>query len=337
MTEKVIWGIHMDWSLELEPLEKGFIAIGWDKLGDLSKVQSSREAIKTALASAYDSKKPGSIPVDAGILFRFVHEMQKGDFIVYPSKPNRMVNLGIVESGYKFDGNSIGKYPNRRRVKWLRQMPRTEFSLDALHEIGAFITLFKIGNNADEFLAAFEGKETRNVESDFEEAEAVSLQAEESSADFILKRLKAGINPYQFEEFVGHLLECMGYHARVTQKSADGGVDIIAHKDELGFEPPIIKVQCKQTQSSIGQPEVAQLYGHVETSEFGLFVTLGSFTADARRFERSKRNLRLVDGKGLIELIEGHYSNFQPKYQVLLPLKRIYVPGVVALEPSASD
>ena len=126
----------------------------------------------------------------------------------------------------------------------------------------------------------------------------------------------------------------MGYHARVTQKSGDGGIDIIAHKDELGFEPPIIKVQCKQTQSSIGQPDVAQLYGHVEPSEFGLFVTLGTFTADARRFERAKRNLRLIDGKGLIELIENHYAHFQPKYQVLLPLKQIYVPGVVGPEPT---
>jgi restriction system protein len=325
----------MYWSLELDPVEKGYIAIGWDKLGDLSKLQPSRDAFKAAIAAAYVDKKPGAIPVDAGILFRFVHDMKKGDLVVYPSKPNRMVNLGVIEGDYKFESANVNKYPNRRRVKWLRQIPRTDFSLDALHEIGAFITLFKIANNADEFGAAFEGKETPKVEADLEEAGAISIQAEESAADFILKRLKAGINPYQFEEFVGHLLECMGYHARVTQKSADGGVDIIASKDELGFEAPIIKVQCKQTQGTIGQPDVAQLYGHVESSEFGLFVTLGNFTADARRFERSKRNLRLIDGKALIELIEGHYAKFQPRYQVLLPMKRIYVPGVVAPEQGA--
>jgi len=85
--EKTIWGIHMDWSLELEPVEKGFIAIGWDKLGDLSKLQPSREAFKAALSSAYPDKKAGAIPVDAGILYRFVHEMSKGDLVVYPSKP----------------------------------------------------------------------------------------------------------------------------------------------------------------------------------------------------------------------------------------------------------
>ena len=335
MNEKSIWGVHMDWSLGLSPVGKSFIAIGWDKLGDLSKLTATRDAFKTAVAAAYDAK-PGAIPVNAGILFRFVHEMKKGDIVVYPSKPDRMVNLGVVESDYTFDNASVQAYPNRRRVKWLRQLPRTDFSADALHEIGAFITLFKVSNNADEFLAAYEGREIQPIASDLEAAEVVSTQAEESATDFIIKKLKTGINPYQFEEFVGHLLECMGYHARVTQKTADGGVDIIAHKDELGFAPPIIKVQCKQTLNSIGQPDVAQLYGHVELTEFGLFVTLGVFTADAKRFERSKRNLRLIDGNALIELIFSHYSHFQPKYQVLLPLKQIYIPGVVTTDPGTA-
>jgi predicted Mrr-cat superfamily restriction endonuclease len=35
---------------------------------------------------------------------------------------------------------------------------------------------------------------------------------------------------------------------------AGGGIDIVAHKDELGFEPPIIKVQVKSSEGSIGDP-----------------------------------------------------------------------------------
>jgi restriction system protein len=126
----------------------------------------------------------------------------------------------------------------------------------------------------------------------------------------------------------------MGYHTRVTQKSGDGGVDVIAHKDELGFEPPIIKVQCKQTLNTVGQPEVAQLYGHVETSrEHGLFITLGEYSTQARQFERSKHNLRLLSGEELVALIFDHYDQFEPRYQMLLPLKKAFVPGTVA-EPS---
>ena len=118
----------------------------------------------------------------------------------------------------------------------------------------------------------------------------------------------------------------MGYHARVTQFSGDGGVDVIAHRDELGFEPPVIKVQCKQVLSSIGQPEVHQLLGALEGEEFGLFVTLGEFSKPARDTEKSKAKLRLIDGPALCELIFAHYESFSPNWRATLPLARRYVP-----------
>jgi restriction system protein len=118
----------------------------------------------------------------------------------------------------------------------------------------------------------------------------------------------------------------MGYRARVTKASGDGGVDVIAHKDLLGFEPPIIKVQCKQTFDQIGRPHVQQLHGSIEHGEHGLFVTLGGFSDKAKAFERTKPNLRLIAGQMLIELIYTHHQ-FEPRYQILLPLKRVYIPG----------
>ncbi len=102
--------------------------------------------------------------------------------------------------------------------------------------------------------------------------------------------------------------------------------DIIAHKDELGFEPPIIKVQVKSTEGSIGDLVVSALYGKVATSEFGLLVTLGSFTHQAITFGKSKNNLRLVDGNELVNLVLEHYEQFDSRYKGLLPLRKAYVP-----------
>ena len=253
-----------------------------------------------------------------------------GDFVVYPSKPDRMVNLGIVDSGYTYDPVSDPAFPHRRKVKWIHHLPRTTFSQSALYEIGSAITLFQISTYAEEFLAAFEGEPivSESVdEVDDVTAAGVSAQVEDSTEDFILKRLKRGQNAYAFEHFVAHLLTCMGYHARVTKASGDGGVDVIAHKDVLGFEPPIIKVQCKQILDQVGRPAVQQLHGCIEHGEHGLFVTLGGFSGEARTFERTKPNLRLIDGQMLIELIYAHYHQFEPRYQMLLPLRRVYIPG----------
>ena len=324
-----IWGIHMELGHGLRPVSEGFVAIGWDLVGDLSGLAENREAFRDAVAKAYPSSKPGAIPVYAGTLFKFLHDMKRGDLVIYPSKPDRMINIGRIESDYIHDRSSDHKFPNKRRVQWLKQLPRAHFSQAALNEIGSAVTLFQVANNADEFVAALKGEASDAIAVDETTAEATLENTADTAKDFVIKRLKSALGPYHFEEFIAHLLERMGYHTRVTQKSGDGGIDIFASKDELGFEPPIIKVQCKQTLNSIGQPDVAQLYGHIEAREYGLFVTLGEYTNQARQFERSKHNLRLINGSELSELVFSHYENFDPAYQMLLPLRRIYVAGVV--------
>jgi len=326
---QAIWGLHMAEIDAAAPVKDGFVGIGWQAMGDLSALPKNRDAFKARLAETYPGQKPGAIPVKAGVLYRFVCEMAVGDVIVYPSKPDRMVHLGLIEGDYTFQTDFMKQYPHRRKVKWVRHVPRAEFSQPALYEIGSAITLFQISAHAEEFRAALEGQATGAEDVDEENADEVSVQVEEPTEDFIIKRLKTKLSPYEFEKFVAHLLTCMGYHARVTQQSSDGGIDIIAHKDELGFEPPIIKVQCKQTLDQTGRPKVQELHGAVETGEHGLFVTLGGFSNDARTFERSKPNMRLIDGNALIELIYAHYERFDTRYKMLLPLKRTYIPGSV--------
>lgn len=324
---KSIWGLHMADIDAVSPIENRFIAIGWPAMGDLSKLPKTRDSFKAQMSAKYSEVKVGAIPVKAGVLFRFANEMEVGDMVVYPSKPDRTVHLGIIDSDYKYVSEFMDSYPHRRKVKWLRQMQRAEFSQSALYEIGSAITLFQISTHADEFRAALDGTAIVDQELDDEAAADVSIQVQESTEDFVIKRLKTKLSPYDFEKFIAHLLTCMGYYARVTQQSSDGGIDIIAHKDELGFEPPIIKVKCKQTLEPIGRPKVQELHGAIETGEHGLFVSLGQFTADARAYDRTKPNLRLIDGTALVDLIYNHYEKFDTRYKLLLPLKRAYIAG----------
>ena len=330
--DRPAWGVHMPRKLEDKPISEGFIAIGWHEVGDLSKLAKTREAFRDVVARTYPDRKPGSVPVAAGTLFKFVHEMQKGDVVVHPSKVDRLVHIGVISGDYRHLSSGEAEYPNRRNVKWVKHLPRATFSQSALHEIGSAVSLFQVRNHIDEFLAAMKGEALEPVEIDDAIAETTSEETEETTKDFVIKRLKSELNSYQFEYFVAHLLERMGYHTRVTQKSGDGGIDILASRDELGFEKPIIKVQCKQQLSTAGQPEVAQLSGHIANEENGLFVTLGNYSPQARSFERSKPNLRLIDGGTLVDLIFNHYEQFDPSYQTLLPLRRIYVPGRIATD-----
>jgi restriction system protein len=240
-----MWGIHMFQQIGPGALDKGYIAIGWHELGDLSPIAPDREAFKKKYRETYPTVNPNSIPVSAGVLYRFTHEIQVGEYIVYPSSHDSMVNIGQVTSDYYYDSVPPEEFPNRRSVNWLKHVPRLFFSQQSRNEIGAAIALFQVSTNEEEFLKALEGHVTEPETIDEPSAERVSEQIIETTEDFIISRLKTAQTPYQFEHFIAHLLRCMGYQSRVTQATSDGGIDIIAHRDELGFDPPLIKVQVK--------------------------------------------------------------------------------------------
>ncbi len=327
-----IWGIHAGKTGDADSLflKRNCIAVGWIKMGDLTALKPDRDAFKSRVTEVYPEKKPGAIPNNAGQLFRFVHEMKSGDLVVYPSKRDRQIHLGRVEGNYRYDPNTEPGYPHMRAVKWLRAVPRTQFSQGALYEIGSAMSLFLVKNYVDEFRAAVEDKAVLGTPvAQDESVAAVAEDIEETTRDFVLKRLAQELKGHPFADFVAHLLNAMGYRTRVSSEGPDGGIDIVAHKDELGFEPPIVKVQVKSSEGSIGDPAVSALYGKVSASEFGLLVTLGTFTTQAMNFAKSKSNLRLIDGDELVQLVFQHYDQFDSRYKGLLPLRRVYVPEIL--------
>lgn len=136
MTERTIWGIHMAHDHGAAPITRGYVALGWNTVGDLSAIAPTREAFKAAYAATYPDAKKGNVAVSAGVLYRFAHEMKHGDIVVYPSKPDRMVNIGVVAGGYRVDPDMPNESQNARAVQWRRSLPRASFSQPALNEIG---------------------------------------------------------------------------------------------------------------------------------------------------------------------------------------------------------
>lgn len=117
----------------------------------------------------------------------------------------------------------------------------------------------------------------------------------------------------------------MGYQARVTPFTADGGVDVVAHRDALGLEPPIIKVQCKHTSTSQSRPDIQRLIGTLAAGEMALFVTLGGYSRDALDLERVRQDLRLFSGADIVRLALEHYDRLPQRWRSRLPLRTVYV------------
>jgi restriction system protein len=331
VSENTLWGIHAGRTGDADSLflKKNLVALGWHEVGDVGRLSADREAFKEKVKSTFPNWKPGKIPGAAGQLYRFVHEMKVGDLVIYPSKRDRQVHIGEITGSFRYCPEYRDNYPQTRSVKWLKHLPRTVFSQGALYEIGSALSFFQIKNYADEFTAQLQEKRSEApIGTDDDSVGLVTSDVEEQTRDFVIKQLAKNLKGIPLEEFIAHLLEKMGFHARLM-RTGEPSVDIIAHKDDLGFEPPIIKVQVKSSDGKIGDKDVSALYGKVGEEEHGLVVTLGEFTPTAVTFANSKSNLRLIDGPALVDLIFEYYEKFDAKYKSVLPLKLVYVPQIV--------
>ena len=319
--EKKVWGIHtMD-----EPLflKSDRIAIGWKEMGDLQLIPANRDDFKEKYTNVYPDAKKGSVPTAVGMLYRFCYEVQKGDYVIFPSKSDRMINIGEVIGDYEYVADA-NEYVQQRTVKWLKHIPRTSFSQGALYEIGSALTFFTVKNYTDEFLAALDKSFKRSAAGD--EDDTVGATAEdiiENTKDFILKELSRNLKGYALEEFVADLLRAMGYRTTISAHGGDSGIDIIAYKDEL---PPRIAVQVKSQDSDIKETTIQSLKGAMMPGDYGLFVTLSNYTKNAQKFLDANPIIRGINGPELVDLILKYYEVLDEKYQKMIPLKMVYIP-----------
>ncbi|ANE03100.1 restriction endonuclease [Corynebacterium crudilactis] len=337
-----MWGIHND-RLSHELISEGFISIGWDDVSSLASIPNDREAIKRILSVADPESKPRSISSQAGVIYRFAHVIAAQDIVVAPDKSTSTINIGVVTGDYYYDA-SASSHKHRRPVQWRKiNVPRAVFSQAALYTLGSMLTLFQINRNTDEFLTVLNSTtddadeiaetidilraplENNDPEDEQEPEQPRATTIMRYTRDFILEVLSSRISPREFEELSAALLRAIGYQARVTQYFQDGGIDVIAHKDPLGIEPPQIKVQCKQKMSTIGSPEVNQLIGTLSNGELCLFFTLGGYSTAARSIERLQSGLRLLTGEDIVDLIIDNYDNLSEHWKRIIPLSPVLV------------
>lgn len=132
------WGIHTHDNQLF--LAENVIAIGWMEFGNLREHGTTREEMKTHYGEVFLDAPKGAIPTSAGQLYRFSYEAQEGDYVIYPSRIDRMINIGKIASDYYYEKKAEAgpyRYVNRRKVKWLKHIPRECFSQGALYELGS--------------------------------------------------------------------------------------------------------------------------------------------------------------------------------------------------------
>ncbi len=159
-----------------------------------------------------------------------------------------------------------------------------------------------------------------------EKDNAMNLDLLESDAREGIRQFIVSKSPYEFQDMVAALLRAMDYHTPfIAPKGKDGGIDIIAYLDPLGAKTPRIKVQVKhKPETAIGASEVRALSGVLKAGDIALFVTSGTYSADARNAASGNdKFIRLIDGNDFIEMWQEYYDKMTDDDKNMLPLKRI--------------
>jgi restriction system protein len=160
-----------------------------------------------------------------------------------------------------------------------------------------------------------------------EQPEAEFINIEREARDKIIEHINRKFHGHDLERLVEGVLRAQGFVTNRTPPGADGGVDILAGRGELGFDHPRLAVQVKSSESPVDVSSVRELQGVMRAfgSDMGLYVSWGGFRGTAPRdARRDFFQLRLWDAEDLLDQVLKIYDKLPADLQAELPLKQVW-------------
>jgi restriction system protein len=322
-------------------LDDGRIYLTWGGLNhDLSRVDS-RDQVQDLLAKTYPNASPGKRRQNSGQIWAFAHKMAIGDWVAVPSK-RKTIHIGEITGDYAFDSKAENPYYHSRTVRWLEtDIPRTNFDQDILNSLGAFTTVCQIKrNDAEARVRAMKtngwkavGSKPRAIILDddadeaSDEAPGADLDLEQIARDQIARHIYSTFAGHGLESLVEAILNAQGFTTHHSDKGPDGGIDLLAAPDTLGFGRPRICVQVKSQDSPLERPVLDQLVGamqHVGADQ-GLLVCWGGFKKTVlQEVPRLFFKVRMWDQNDLIDHFLAVYDKLDDDLRAEIPLKHIW-------------
>lgn len=116
-----LFGMHIKQQNNALSTENPHVCIGWSAMGDLSEISSKEEL--TVLYEEHFDKNPRGKGQDVGQVWRFLNDMQIGDYVIFAE--NSVFHIGRVESDYYYDDTEnqeqSADYKSTRKVRWLKK------------------------------------------------------------------------------------------------------------------------------------------------------------------------------------------------------------------------
>lgn len=138
----LVRGVFKGENLVRRWVEDGYVAIGWDELGDVP-VGLSRDELTARMQEAYPDAPMGRIRNSVGNVDRFLNQMSSGDLVVSPGTDG--VYVGVAASApYWIPTEEGGRARSRRSVEWANvdaPIPRSALTPSAYSKMRTLLTV----------------------------------------------------------------------------------------------------------------------------------------------------------------------------------------------------
>jgi restriction system protein len=319
-------------------LERGLVAVGFGlhcSAADFPERESLRDHLESRNA--------------ADQIWRFCNEVAEGDMVVLPRKMTREVAVGRIVGPYAYQPELVDNdMPHVRAVNWqVKNIPRSHFDRDLLNSFGSLLTISqpaapnaeaRIAQVVSSYLGLDQAAELSATpitdaepsnDDGLQDAELFEeLDIDQEIRDRIVGRLRQKFAGTRLEYLVASILKTSGYFVLQTREGADGGVDVLAGKGDMGFEEPRLCVQVKGRTSPVDLAEYDRLQGNIASfrAEHGLLVSLGGFTKPVHdRNEQSFFVIRLWGPDELAQRLMENYDSLPQDIRADIPLETVRI------------
>lgn len=151
-----------------DAFSKGFVAIGWGLIGDLSQA-TTRDDIRELYLRAYPNAKVGQRPGDIAMLFKFRSVMHIGDNVVSYDARNKEYLVGTIAGDYFYNPQQIYEYPHLRKVTWEGRVRRDKLPVPSRNSLGSVLTIFTLDDGVWASIVSVLGTKTILLKPQLEE------------------------------------------------------------------------------------------------------------------------------------------------------------------------
>lgn len=294
--------VHRVKGYEKTTFNEDVVGIGWSDADRLSDITDWAE-FKNEVRTKYQYKSERTLGNACGSIWRFIHDMKKGDLVVIPLPGRFRVAELLGDDVIYLEKGREEDYAWRRKVRWLdggKAIPRS-------HASGYLQARMKCQQTCVSATDLLE-----DINTALQRSEPISFKQSvlDEVKSNVATHLHKSLTPKNLESLLTQVFKRKGFKAihLPNRQSKEGDIDVRIEVS-LGLEVPIrplqVGIQVKQHKGVTDKYAVEQVQARLESGDIdrGVVITTGDSFSECAQKLAQELDIDLVAKNDLVEWI----------------------------------